>query len=134
MTPMEVLCNAQARVADKVRKQDGEAAADLLLLKFQKVRENLPVVRMRYRMLATAAAILSLSACSWMRPIVEYGHISHATQHIDGSGNKFGCNYLGAGVRIKGERLQIDLLESYSFEQCQGPYNETFVGRINWEF
>jgi hypothetical protein len=133
-TPMFYLSNAQARVADRVRKENGEVAADLLLSKFQKVREQLPVVRLRYRMLATAAAILSLSACSWMRPIAEYGHISHATQHIDGSGNKFGCNYLGAGVRIKGKRLQIDLLESYSFEQCQGPYNETFAGRVNWEF
>lgn len=134
MTPMEVLCNAQARVADLVRKQSGEIAADLLLSKFQKVREQLPVVRMRYRMLATAAAILSLSACSGLRPIVEYGHISHATQHIDGSGNKFGCNYIGAGVRLKYKRLQVDLLESYSFEECQGPYHETFVGRATWEF
>lgn len=134
MTPMEVLCNAQARVLDRVRKEHGEVAADVLAVRFQKVRDMLPITRTRFRMLATAALIMALSACSWMRPIVEYGHISHATQHIDGTGNDFGCNYVGAGVRIKGRKFQIDLLESYSIEQCQGPYNETFVGRINWEF
>lgn len=81
------------------------------------------------------AALGLLAGCAQLRPIAEGGHLSVATQHIDGSGNNYGCNYLGGGLRWKPHpRMQVDALETYSYERCFGKYHERFDLRVNWEF
>jgi opacity protein-like surface antigen len=80
-------------------------------------------------------AILSLcTGCSTVRPLAEYQHISHATQHAGRNKTNLGYNIVSAGIRwAPTEGVTVDLLEGYNFQKMHGR-DEVFTGRVTVTF
>lgn len=78
--------------------------------------------------------IYLLSGCSTVRPLAEYQHISHATQHFGSNPTNYGWDVASFGIRWRpAEGVTVDLLEGYSFEEMNGRH-EVFTGRVTVEF
>lgn len=81
-----------------------------------------------------AVSTLFLASCSTMRPLAEFSHISHATQHFGPNATNYGWNVASMGIRIRPiDGVCIDILEGYSLEEMNGRH-EVFTGRMTVEF
>lgn len=75
-----------------------------------------------------------LAGCSTVRPLAEFQHISHATQHFGSNPTNYGWDVASGGIRWRPvEGVTVDLLEGYSFEEMNGRH-EVFTGRVTVEF
>lgn len=95
---------------------------------------------MMIQKLVTIIAVAAVSSgCANVRPLVEYQHASHATQHGKGIANddKRSLDTFSVGVvwRPYKSRLRIELLEGLTMYET-GTHNnheEVFHGRITLE-
>jgi hypothetical protein len=71
-----------------------------------------------------------------VRPLGEYQHQSHFTQHIGSDRTNYGYDVYSVGVRYRPDvdpRLTVDVLEGYSLQSFQGR-REVFTFRVTKEF
>lgn len=74
------------------------------------------------------------TACTQLRPLAEYQHLSHATQHFGDNRTNYGYDLASVGVRWRPtEAVTVDLLEGYSLQEMHGR-REVFSGRVTVEF
>lgn len=84
--------------------------------------------------LVIIALVLFLTGCANVRPLAEYQHQSHATQHFGSNRTNYGYDVVSAGIRWRPhEKVTVDLLEGYSMQEFQGR-REVFTGRVQVEF
>lgn len=84
---------------------------------------------MKILLLLTA---LALAGCSDLHPIVQYGHTSHLMQHMREHPQNHGFDSVGAGMRYRKGRLDIDVTENYSPETLDSQH-EVFEARVTYE-
>lgn len=89
--------------------------------------------------IAVIVAALLTTGCANVRPLVEYQHASHATQHRKGiaDDDKRGLDTFSVGIvwRPHQSRLRIELLEGISMYESKTSHRheEVFHGRITLE-
>lgn len=83
--------------------------------------------------LVSSAALLALSGCSLMPDSIplEVQHLSHISQHFDGSGENFGSQTVMTGVRWRRHGFQVDVLDGWT-SGIDGRH-EVFSARISTE-
>jgi hypothetical protein len=82
-----------------------------------------------------AIIVTTCGACSYVRPLAQYEHVSQAVQHLDGEPGNQSIDMFGVGVRIRPtNKVQIDLLENYTLQEFIGGKHESFTGRVTVEF
>lgn len=83
--------------------------------------------------------VLLMTGCANVRPLVEYQHASHATQHRKGvtTDDKRGLDTFSVGIvwRPYQSRLRVELLEGISMYESKSSHKheEVFHGRITLE-
>lgn len=82
--------------------------------------------------LLLALGALVLPGCGSLHPIVQYGHTSHAMQHMREHPQNHGFDSVGAGIRYRKGKLDIDLTENYTPEGLDSQH-EVFEARITYE-
>lgn len=91
-------------------------------------------LRIMSHVLLWVAVIYLLVGCSTVRPLVEYQHQSHATQHFGENRTNYGYDVFSGGIRWRPvDGVTVDLLEGYSLQNFQGR-REVFTGRVQVEF
>lgn len=81
-----------------------------------------------------AVVAVSCSGCSTVRPLAEYQHVSHATQHFGSDRTNYGYDMGSVGIRWRPlEGVTVDLLEGYAVQEIHGRH-EVFTGRMTVEF
>lgn len=75
---------------------------------------------------------LSLGGCANLHPIVQYGHTSHALQHMREHPQSHGFDTVGAGVRYRNGKLSIDVTENATPEGLDSQH-EVFEARVTYE-
>ena len=79
---------------------------------------------------------LTLQGCETVRPLAEYQHQSHVTQHFGSDRTNFGYDVYSVGIRWRPERdskTTVDIMEGYSLQSFQGR-REVFTFRVTKEF
>lgn len=79
-----------------------------------------------------ALVVVLLGGCSSLHPIVQYGHTSHALQHMREHSTNVGFDTVGAGMRYRKGKLDIDVTENYTPEGLDRQH-EVFEARITYE-
>lgn len=83
--------------------------------------------------LASSVIALMLSGCSLMPDAIplEAQHLSHISQHFDGSGQNLGAQTISTGVRWRRHGVVIDVLDGWT-SGIDGRH-EVFSARISTE-
>jgi hypothetical protein len=90
-------------------------------------------------LLVMTIAVAAVSGCTNVRPLVEYQHASHATQHGKGIANdaKRSLDTFSVGIvwRPYKSRLRVELLEGITMYESgiTNKHEEVFHGRITLE-
>lgn len=83
--------------------------------------------------LSTVLALLGLSGCESIKPLVEVSHTSHITQHFGKDRTNYGYNVVSVGVRARPARgVVIDIMDGYSGDELDSRH-EVFQARLEWE-
>jgi hypothetical protein len=78
------------------------------------------------------ACALTLTACATVKPIIEYQHQSHISQHVGRDKQSEGINSLSAGIRwTPYPGATVDILDGYSIEAVHNRH-ELFTGRVTF--
>lgn len=107
---------------------------DFQELDHKAMRGIVNAVRLMSHFLLWLAVMYLLTGCGSVRPLADYSHLSHTTQHYGDNQTNYGFDILSGGIRWRPTPgVTIDLLEGYSKQEMHGRH-EVFTGRVTVEF